>query len=68
MAFVEVPLVNSRIELIAHELEHVIEQLDEADLAAVASRRNSGVKKLVGGVFETVRASRIGLTVAAEVR
>jgi hypothetical protein len=55
--------------LIAHELEHVIEQLDGVDLAAKLSRPNSGVFASGNGdLFETTRARRIGLQVAKEVR
>jgi hypothetical protein len=57
-------------ELIAHEIEHVIEQLDGVDLAAKADAAASGVNRRDSGetAFETVRARRMGLTVAAEVR
>jgi hypothetical protein len=57
-------------ELIAHELEHVIEQLDGVDLAAKAETDSSGVRRgdAYEPAYETVRATRMGLTVAAEVR
>ena len=57
-------------ELIAHELEHIIEQLDGVDLAAKADADSSGVRRgeAPEASFETVRATRMGLTVAAEVR
>lgn len=53
-------------ELIAHELEHVIEQLDGIDLRTRSSRPGSGVWHCPDGSFETVRARRIGRTVADE--
>ena len=58
------------VELIAHEIEHIIEQLDEIDLASKATVPHSGVKALDhdGPVFETVRARVIGVRVAQEVR
>ena len=58
------------VELIAHELEHVIEQLDGVDLAQRAAAPHSGVSQLSGtpGIFETQRATRIGQRVSAEVR
>lgn len=58
------------VELVAHEIEHVIEQLDGVDLASKALRRDSGVHALhhEGAVFETTRARRTGLRVAEEVR
>jgi hypothetical protein len=58
------------VELIAHEIEHVIEQLDGVDLRARAELRGTGVS-LCGsdrGSFETVRAIRAGLKVAQEFR
>ena len=62
------PLHND-VELIAHELEHVIEQLDDVDLPARARQAHSGVYATPGeGVlFETIRATRIGQQVAREV-
>lgn len=53
-----------RVELIAHELEHVIEQLDEVEL--VASERH-GVRETGAGLFETSRAIYIGRKVWREV-
>jgi len=52
------------VELIAHELEHVIEQLDDVELAA--SERH-GVRETRAGVFETTRAIHIGRKVRREV-
>lgn len=58
------------VQLIAHELEHVIEQLDQIDLPARAAVAESGVRRGAGvePVFETTRAIHIGLKVAQEVR
>jgi len=55
-------------ELLAHELEHVIEQLDGIDLAAKASVARSGVRSCVDGTFETSRAVRVGSVVAVQSR
>jgi len=64
------PVVDrAAVEYFAHELEHVLEQLDEVDLAQAAASRVHGVS--VGGatpVFETRRAIVVGGLVAAEVR
>ena len=64
-----VPAVGDEVELIAHELEHVIEQLDGIDLPARAAVANSGVRALADSelAFETTRATAIGLRVAREV-
>lgn len=58
------------VELIAHEIEHVIEQLDGVDLYARAALVDGGVRVRAGAeqVFETTRAIRAGRAVAAEVR
>ena len=57
------------VELIAHELEHVIEQLDEIDLSSRADLPDTGVHHTTqGSAFETVRATQVGLRVAREVR
>jgi hypothetical protein len=60
--------VRRLVELIGHELEHVIEQLDGVNLPRMA--KGPGVT--VYGPqprpsFETARATQIGLSVAAEV-
>jgi hypothetical protein len=70
VASIEIFTPELAAELIAHELEHVIEQLDGVDLAAKADVDSSGVKRGDASEpsFETVRATRMGLTVAAEVR
>jgi Tol biopolymer transport system component len=53
------------IELIAHEIEHVIEQLEGIDLGARAGTGN--VWKRDDGAFETRRAIEVGWRVAREV-
>lgn len=58
------------IEMIAHEFEHIIEQLDEVDLAKKAQRGDSGVHTIdpARSVFETRRAFQVGRRVLEEVR
>jgi hypothetical protein len=70
LATVAIRTLDDPVELIAHELEHVIEQLDGVDLAAQLRRHDSGVYATgdSGGVFETTRAKRIGVQVAREVQ
>ena len=69
-AVVEIAPLRDTQELIAHEFEHIIEQLDGIDLAAHAAQSRSGVSAIgsEGGLFETVRAQRMGLKVASELR
>ena len=59
-------------ELVAHEIEHVIEQLDGVDLRRLAEAGASGVRggphgALFTRYFETERARQIGRRVASEV-
>jgi hypothetical protein len=67
-AIVHVRSDDDPVELIAHELEHILEQLDGVDLGIVASRRASGVTQhRERQAFETIRAERAGLQVRREV-
>ena len=61
---------EDEVELIAHEIEHVIEQLDGIDLSSLAGLRGTGVHQTLyaGDAFETTRAERMGLRVAREFR
>lgn len=56
--------LNSQSMLIAHELEHVIEQLDGVQLTG---RAQSGVSRDASGRFETARAAYVGEQVSQEV-
>ena len=69
-ADIEVPALDDHVELIALEIEHVVEQLDNIDLAAAAARPGTGVRLLSTAplIFETTRAMRVGRLVAEEVR
>jgi hypothetical protein len=65
-ADVWIPYGIEAYELLAHELEHVIEQLDELDLPALERQSGSGVWASTRGQFETVRATAVGRIVARE--
>lgn len=69
-ALIEIYALNDNVELIAHEIEHVIEQLDGVDLASHARLPNTGVHSLTphSEVYETARAVKVGLRVTEEVR
>jgi TolB protein len=56
--------LDDPVELIAHEIEHVVEQLDEIDLEVHVSGGN--VWKREDGAFETRRAIEVGRRVAHE--
>ena len=66
---ISLPLVDRRaVEYLAHEIEHVLEFLDEIDLAAAAAQRIHGVTESGRfAAFETSRAIAIGRLVAGEV-
>jgi len=70
IAIIQIPALDDTVELIAHELEHVVEQLDGVDLRAHAGRSDSSVRALASDEmkFETVRARRVGVLVALEVQ
>jgi hypothetical protein len=65
-ASISIRTLDNVIELIAHELEHVIEQLDGVNLRARSAVEGSGVWSCGDGSFETTRAVRIGRAVARE--
>ncbi len=67
VATVAVPLDGRTLELIAHELEHVVERCVGLDFHDEARRRSSGVWRTFGG-FETQRAIDAGRSVVREVR
>jgi hypothetical protein len=69
-ASIELIPLSAGVEIVAHEIEHVIEQLDEIDLVSKATLAHSGVREhaLPGIAFETTRATRAGLKVAKEFR
>jgi hypothetical protein len=64
-ARIEILSVLDLTELIAHELEHVLEQLDGVNLQALA--QTGGARRLADGAFETARAVAAGRQVAGEV-
>jgi hypothetical protein len=65
-ATVEIKALLDPVKLIAHEIEHVIEQLDGVDLRAKAALPNTGVRLCDDGAYETTRAIRAGIAVERE--
>jgi hypothetical protein len=67
LAVVAIPGGLRRAELVAHEVEHVLERLDGVK---VASRHalGDGSVRLGSGTFETARAVLVGQMVAGEYR
>jgi hypothetical protein len=64
-ADIEIRSAPDLTELLAHEFEHLIEQLDGVDLTALA--RKGEARRLSDGAFETDRAIAAGHEVAGEV-
>ena len=65
-ADVHVPPDSGLTELVAHEFEHLLEQIEGLNLRRLARVRGSGVHELEGRLFETDRAQAAGRVVAAE--
>lgn len=66
VVLVELSSHGSPVEWIAHEFEHVLEQLDGVRLRQLAGR--SGVWQSSEGMFETERAILAGRTVVEQMR
>ncbi len=67
-AEVHLPPSTDHAELLAHEFEHILEQIDGLDLRRLARVKRSGVYQLEYAVFETDRAQMAGRLVRAETR
>jgi hypothetical protein len=65
-ASIDIPVSIDFPELLAHEFEHVLEQLEGLNLRRLARLRNSGVREVGRNVFETIRATDAGLRVVGE--
>ena len=71
VATISVPTGSDTVELVAHELHHVIEAVRGFDHKAEADRPGTGVWRIGGGVgekYETQAAIDAGLQVAKEVQ
>jgi hypothetical protein len=60
------PAGTKMAELVGHEFEHIIEQLDGLNLRVLARIRDSGVHESSFDVFESARAQHAGRVVASE--
>jgi hypothetical protein len=67
VADIDITPVGDPTEWLAHEFEHLIEQLDGLELMDLA-RRRQGVWHSVDEMFETDRAIQMGRTVLDQVR
>ena len=68
VARVKLPPLGDIIVLMAHELQHVIEQTRGLDLRAEAKRAGSGVWQSSGNYYETQAAVDVSRQVAEELR
>ncbi len=68
VADVHLPPSGDHSELVAHEFEHVIEQIEGLNLRRLSRVRGSGVNAVEPSVFETARAQAAGRVVATETR
>lgn len=64
VAFVTLKFAEDYVELIPHELEHVIEQIDHVRLAQEAARQQAWRSR--NGAYETKRAVSIGVKARQE--
>lgn len=67
-ADVHLPASADHAELMAHEFEHLLEQIEGLDLRQLARVRGSGVREIERELFESDRAQAAGRIVAAEAR
>lgn len=67
-ATITIPMTREFAELLAHELEHVVEQIEGVNLKRMALVRDSGVREVARNVFETSRALAAGRAAAGEAR
>jgi len=65
-ADVHLPPGRALVELVAHEFEHVIEQVEGLNLRVLARTRGSGVREIERELFESDRATKAGHVVADE--
>jgi hypothetical protein len=64
-ATVELPAFGNHVELLAHEFEHIVEQLEGLNLRRLSTDLSAGVYNL-GYAYETERAYEVGRQVARE--
>lgn len=65
-AQVHLPPSSDHSELLAHEFEHLLEQIEGLDLRKLSRVRGSGVREVERELFETDRAQAAGRLVAGE--
>ena len=66
LADVEIPAGSDFCALVAHEFEHILEQIEGLDLAVLVHDPAAGVREVEPGVYETLRAARAERTASTE--
>jgi hypothetical protein len=64
---IEIAIGADYAELLPHEFEHALEQIEHLDLATLARTAPDRASELAHGVFETARARDAGRAAASEV-
>lgn len=67
-ADINLPPSSDYSELLAHEFEHVLEQIEGVNLRELARVRGSGIYQVEARLYESERAQNAGRVVAAEMR
>jgi hypothetical protein len=65
-ADVHLPPSSDHAELVAHEFEHVLEQIEGLNLQRLVRVKGSGVREVERALFETARAQAAGRMVLEE--
>ena len=65
-AEVHLPPSSDHSEMLAHEFEHILEQIEGLDLRTLARIKGSGVREVQYDLFESDRAQAVGRVVVAE--
>lgn len=68
LATVSIFDLSHLVEFIAHEFEHLLEQIEGIHLHSLALQHGSGVYRTSQGYYETARAIKAGYKVYAEYR
>ena len=67
-ADMHLPPISDYSELLAHEFEHLLEQIEGVNLRQLARVRGSGIYEVETELYESKRAQAAGRAVAAETR
>jgi len=66
VARIEIYTVEDYVQMVGHELEHVLEQIEGVDIATLAAEGGDLARRHADGSFETARALKAGRKVQAE--